>query len=169
LGYFDFEKLITSEHSDHLYEPHYDNGIIWKDKNNINAIFSGISSNFKQRFQNALETAKILESGNHPDKLTIPYIVNWASTKNVKFQLLEWLAYYNEKSRLESIETNIPQSGSIETSSMGKQAQRELVLKGWLVGNGVPIEGKIDKFTRAEVWQELQKADKFLISADART
>ena len=90
LELFDFKNIRREIGHNEIRYSECDNDIIWGNHGNTGTVIRAIENDFERRFNSALKTAKILQSGDHPDKLTVPYLKNWAANKNIEIERLDW-------------------------------------------------------------------------------
>jgi hypothetical protein len=99
----------------------------------------------------------IWDSGDHKDRNTPEYYVQWALTKEFE---IPWLDYAKRTGLLTEGELDIEKLDASEVES-GKsfQEQRELVLSGWLLGRGASVNPNSMAMTKEKLWGELSKAN----------
>ncbi len=109
-----------------------------------------VGLHIQSRLRQAILFAEIWETGEHPSKPTIQYLLEWAKKKDFT---VEWLEYANDNGLFAA---NVIHDENYKEPNI--QIQRELVLKGWMIGESYEIGERIT-MQRADVWDELRKTD----------
>jgi|GEM_PF-6133740 len=118
--------------------------------------------------QKLAQIRKLRKSGTYIESCYSPkHFIEWALSKGIKPCWLPlWEQYHNDKksNQMTDCITIIPSAEPIvviDKMEVQKNEKRTLVFCGWLIGKGYSLNSKIQQ-TQAEVWKELEKADKEL-------
>jgi hypothetical protein len=125
--------------------------IKWLEKHtpNHSNLIKAVWFDIKNRIDNLVNLSEIWDSGDHPDRNSLDYLLKWASTKQFN---VSWKNYIAEQ--------DIRQKNTREEPLVRKIAPaRELVLKGWLTGKGHSLGHKFTHQSQQDIWLKLGKAD----------
>ena len=110
---------------------------------------SAVYFDLRKRLDNLLIISEVWDSGEHPDRIPLDYILKWVTKKQFR---CSWTHYIDEQHFASNI--------SHKESPVRKITDaREFALQGWLTGKGYSAKHKFKNRSQEDIWGELGNID----------